>query len=338
VATSERLKIAVLDDYERALASHPALAKARELAEISVFERPFVSVELAASALQPFDAVCLVRERQACPAEFISALPNLRYLAFTGARNPSCDQAAAARQGIPVSNTGGGPAKASTAELTWALALAAGKRLTAAVSGLRAGHWRADEQGRPYPLLTVFEGKTLGLLGLGEIGQRVARFGQAFGMNVIAWSPNLTVERAQAHNVTAVTREALFLQSDVLSLHLVLAAATRGIVGPAELALMKPGSILVNTSRAGLIDSAALVEALGADRTRLVALDVFDTEPIRPEDPLAALLNRPDAVLCPHLGYVNEPVFDAFALGLGEVIESWVAGAPVRVVNQDLLK
>lgn len=338
MASPERLKIAVLDDYERALAPHPALEKARNLAEISVFERPFDSVEQAATALQPFNAVCLVRERQACPAELIGALPNLRYLAFTGARNPSCDLAAAARLGIPVSNTPGGPSKQSTAELSWALALAAGKRLTAAVSGLRSGHWRADEQGRAYPLPDVFEGATLGLLGLGEIGQRVARYGHAFGMKVISWSPNLTSERAQAHGVTAVSREALFEQSDVLSVHLVLAAATRGIVGPAELALMKPSSILVNTSRAGLIDSAALVEVLAAERSRLVALDVFDTEPIRPEDPLAALLNRPDAVLCPHLGYVNEPVFDAFAAGLAEVIESWVAGEPVRVVNRDLLK
>lgn len=338
MAAPERLKIAVLDDYERAFASHPALAKAQSIAEVSVFERPFDSVEQAASALQPFHGICLIRERQRCPAELISALPNLRFLAFTGGRNPSCDHVAAAREGIPVSNTPGGPSKASTAELAWALALAAGKRLTAAVSGLREGHWRADEQGRAYPLPGVFEGATLGLLGLGEIGQRVARYGHAFGMNVVAWSPNLTTQRAQTHGATAVTREALFETSDVLSLHLVLAAATRGLVGPAELSLMKSGSILVNTSRAGLIDSAALVEVLAAERTRLVALDVFDSEPIRPEDPLAALLNRPDAVLCPHLGYVNEPVFDAFAAGLGEVIESWVAGEPVRVVNHDLLK
>ncbi|MFK7962841.1 MAG: D-2-hydroxyacid dehydrogenase family protein [Burkholderiaceae bacterium] len=338
MAASERLKVAILDDYERAFGAHPALAKAQSAAEITVFDRPFGSVERAADALQPFDAICLIRERQPCPADLISALPRLRYLAFTGARNPSCDQAAAARQGIAVSNTPGGPSKASTAELTWALALAAGKRLTAAVSGLREGHWRADEQGRAYPLPDVFEGATLGLLGLGEIGQRVARFGHAFGMNVLAWSPNLTTQRAQAHGVTAVARDALFQHSDVLSVHLVLAEQTRGIVGQAELAQMKPGSILVNTSRAGLIDSAALVEVLAAQRNRLVALDVFDTEPIRPEDPLAALLNRPDAVLCPHLGYVNEPVFDAFAGGLGEVIESWVAGQPVRVVNQDLLK
>lgn len=333
MSTTERLRIAILDDYERAIGIHPAMTRLQDQVEITVFERPLGSVVQASKALQSFDAVCLIRERQPFPAELITQLPKLRYLAFTGGRNPSCDLLAAAAQGVPVSNTPGGPSKASTAELAWALALAAGKRLTAAIGGLEAGHWRADSQGRAYALPCVFEGKTLGLLGLGEIGQRVARYGQAFGMNVIAWSPNLTAERADAYGVAAVGRETLFERSDVLSVHLVLAQATRGLIGAAELALMPVDSILVNTSRAGLIDSGALVASLSANPARLAALDVFETEPLRADDPLAAILSRPDVLLCPHLGYVNEPVLDAFANGLAEVIDGWVVGEPVRVIN-----
>ncbi len=330
---NERLKIAILDDYEKVFTSHPALQSLQSRVDLTVFEQPLGSVENAANALQTFDGICLVRERQPFPAALIAGLPRLKHLVFTGARNPSCDAGAARERGITVSNTPGGPSKASTAELAWALALAAAKKLPAAVSGLKAGNWRADERGLAYGLPSLFEGKTLGLLGLGEIGQRVARFGQAFGMSVIAWSPNLTPERAAEHGVKAVSQEQLFMASNVLSVHLVLAPATRAVIGSAQLALMPADAILVNTSRAGLIDSQALAQGLSDNPARQVALDVFDSEPLQADDPLAALLNRPGSVMCPHLGYVNEPVFEAFAAGLAQVIASWCDGAPDRVIN-----
>ena len=327
------IKVAILDDYERAVASHPAIAALAGQVELTCFDRPLGSLEQAAAALSGFDAVCLIRERMAFPAALFERLPGLKYLAFTGARNPSCDHQAAAAHGVQVSNTAGGPSKASTAELTWALALAAAKRLTRAEAGLRAGHWRGDARQRDYPLPQMLEGKTLGLLGVGEIGQRVAAFGKAFGMTTIAWSPNLTDARAADAGVERVNKADLFARADVLSLHMVLADSTRGIVGANDLAQMRAGSILVNTSRAGLIDSAALVAAMVAAPDRTVALDVFDTEPLSAADPLHALLELPNAVLCPHLGYVNEPVFEAFAQGLAEVIAAWARGEPVRVIN-----
>ncbi|MEZ5654117.1 MAG: NAD(P)-dependent oxidoreductase [Burkholderiaceae bacterium] len=325
---SSKLRVAILDDFEGWLAGHPAIRALHDQVELTVFREPLRAD--AAARLAPFDGVCLVRERTPFPASLIESLPGLRYLAFTGARNPSCDQQAAAARGIPVSNTAGGPSKQSTAELAWALALAAEKRLVAADGGARAGHWRSDSQGRPYSLPGMLEGKTLGLLGLGEIGRIVAGFGRAFGMRVIAWSPNLTEERAKAGGAEPVAPESLFAQADVLSIHLVLAASTRGIVGAAELAAMKPGSVLVNTSRAGLIDMAALLAALRQGRPGYAGLDVFENEPLAVDEPVLA---APNLTLAPHLGYVNDRVFEVFAAGLAEVIASWARGQPVRVVN-----
>ncbi|MEZ5660962.1 MAG: D-2-hydroxyacid dehydrogenase family protein [Burkholderiaceae bacterium] len=324
----ERLRVAILDDFEGWLDVHPAIAALRARAEITVFREPLG--DGIAQSLAGFHAVCLVRERTAFPAALIESLPALRYLAFTGARNPSCDQQAAAARAIAVSNTAGGPSKRSTAELAWALAMAADKQLVAADAGMRAGRWRADAQGRAYPLPGILEGRTLGLLGLGEIGSIMAGFGRAFGMRVIAWSPNLTDERAARGGAERVARQELFEQSDVLSLHMVLADSTRGIVGARDLAAMKPGSILVNTSRAGLIDMAALPLALQAGRPGHAALDVFEHEPVVADDPLLGLARL---TLAPHLGYVNDRVFEIFATGLAEVITGWIEGRPVRVVN-----
>lgn len=327
------LRVALLDDFEDWLGRHPAIVALREQVHLEVFTAPLGNEDALARRLADFDAVCLVRERTPFPASLFERLPRLRYVAFTGARNPSCDQDAAARRGIPVSNTPGGPSKRSTAELTWALLTAAGKRLVAADAGLRAGHWRTDAQGRPFGLPDLLEGATLGLLGLGEIGRMVAGYGRAFGMQVIAWSPHLTPARAVEGGAEHVDREVLFAQADYLSIHLVLAPATRGIVGAAELAAMRPGSVLVNTSRAGLVDMPALAAALPTGRPAHAALDVFDREPVAGDDPLRSMLVSPRVTLAPHLGYVNGPVFEAFALGLAEVVRGWMVGAPVRVVN-----
>ncbi|MEZ5741512.1 MAG: NAD(P)-dependent oxidoreductase [Burkholderiaceae bacterium] len=279
------------------------------------------------------DGICLVRERMPLPADLLARLPGLRFIAFTGARNPSCDHVAAAARGIPVSNTPGGPSKASTAEVTWALILAADKQVVPAASGLLAGHWRTDAAGRPYPLPGVLEGRCLGLLGLGDIGQRVAAVGRAMGMEVIAWSPNLSAERAQAGGAALVGRQDLFRRADVLSVHMVLAPATRAMIASDDLSLMKPTAMLVNTSRAGLIDADALQHAMAAGRPGKLAIDVFANEPVPADDPLRPLYRLPQVTMLPHLGYVNDRVFDAFANGLAAVIRGWIAGKPVSVMN-----
>lgn len=327
-----KIRIAICDDYEAAALADADWSAVRERAEVVVFEKPFASLAAAAQRLRDFDAICLMRERQACPAALLERLPRLRFIVFTGQRNAAVDHVAAGRQGVVVSNTPGGPVKACTAEQTWALILAGAKHLAAADAGVRAGHWRGDAQGARYPLPFCLEGARLGVIGLGAIGERVARIGQAFGMEVLAWSSNLSDERAAEVGVRRVSREELFATCRVVTLHLVLSQRTRGIVSAADLALMSPDSLLVNTSRAGLIEDGALVAALQSARPGHGALDVFATEPLPADDPLLAL---PNVTLSPHLGYATEPVFRAHHGGMVEALAAWLAGAPIRVVNGD---
>jgi phosphoglycerate dehydrogenase-like enzyme len=328
--TTTNPRIAVCDDYERAALAGADWSAIRERADVVVFEQPFGSAERTIDALRDFDAVCLMRERTPFPATVIDALPGLKFIVFTGERNAAVDHEAAARRGIPVSCTPGGPSKASTAELTWALLLAAMKRVVPADGGTRAGHWRLDSQGRRYALPANLEGQRLGLLGLGQIGARVARVGRAFGMDVVAWSQNLDDARAAEVGVRRVPKQELFETSAAVSLHLVLSARTRGIVGAADLARMRPDAVIVNTSRSGLMDERALAAALAAGRPGWAALDVFDTEPIPIGHPLLAL---PTVTISPHLGYVNAQVFSAFHHGIVEALAAWLDGAPIRLVN-----
>lgn len=323
-------RIAICDDYERAALAGADWSTIRERAEVVVFEQPFGSAERAIAALGGFDAVCLMRERTPFPASVIDALPKLRFVVFTGERNLAVDHEAAARRGIPVSFTPGGPSKASTAELTWALVLAAMKRIVPADGGTRRGHWRADAEGRGYALPANLEGARLGLVGLGHIGARVARIGQAFGMDVVAWSRNLDDARAAEAGVRRVTKEELFETSAAVSLHLVLSDRTRGIVGAEDLARMRPDAVIVNTSRSGLMNETVLIDALAAGRPGWAALDVYDVEPIAAGHPLLGL---PNVTISPHLGYVNEQVFAAFHRGIVEALAAWLDGAPIRVVN-----
>lgn len=325
-----RPRIAICDDYERAALAAADWSAIRERADVTVFEEPFGDAARAIGALRDFDAVCLMRERTPFPADVIDALPRLKFIVFTGERNLAVDHEAAARRGIPVSFTPGGPSKASTAELTWALILAASKRIVRADTGARCGHWRADAEGRGYALPANLAGERLGLLGLGQIGARVARVGQAFGMDVVAWSQNLDDARAAEVGVRRVTKEALLETSAVVSLHLVLSARTRRIVGAAELARMRPDAVIVNTSRSGLMDERSLIDALAAGRPGWAALDVFDAEPVPPGHPLLAV---PNVTISPHLGYVNAQVFAAFHRGIVEALAAWLDGAPIRVVN-----
>jgi len=319
--------IVVVGDTEQALRRLGYWESIEDQAQVSMHAGPLNGQPLV-DALKDADAVVLLRDRTPFDAALLAQLPKLRYVIFTGSRNSTIDLPALADRGIPVSFTEWGPSKDSTCEMTWALILGAARQLEQQTALLRQGQWRS---GAAEPLARVLHGQTLGLIGLGEIGGRVAKVGKALGMDVITWSPRMTPERAAAQGVTAVSLEDLLTRSHVASLHLVVIPATRHLLNAERLALMRPDSLLVNTSRSALIDSAALVKALEKGRPGFAALDVFDVEPLPLNDPLRQL---PNVLLTPHLGFVAEPVFQRFASGVTECLEAWLAGKPlVRVLT-----
>jgi phosphoglycerate dehydrogenase-like enzyme len=316
----------VLGDAEQALRRLGDWRVIDALADVTVHHLPLRG-EALVNALKDADAVVLVRDRTPVDAALLAALPKLRYLVFTGTRNTTLDLAALAARNIPVSHTEWGPSKDSTCEMTWSLILAATRQLEQQTALLRRGQWRPDAA---VPLAGVLHGQTLGLIGLGEIGGRVAQVGRALGMNVITWSPRMTPERAAEHGATAVSLEELLASAQVVSLHLVPTPATRHLLNAERLALMRPDSLLVNTSRSALVDGAALVKALEKGRPGFAALDEFDVEPLPLNDPLRQL---PNVLLTPHLGFVAEPVFQRFAAGVTQCLQAWLAGQPlVRVM------
>jgi phosphoglycerate dehydrogenase-like enzyme len=313
------MRIAILDDYQ-----HVALdfADWGSLdAETRVFHDTLTDHDALVRRLAGFDAVVAMRERTPFPAELLRRLTDLRLLVTTGLGNRSIDMAVARELGITVCATG--YHSHPTAELTWALILAAVKELPAEAASMREGGWQRGVGGD-------LHGRTLGLLGLGRLGSRVARVGQAFGMETIAWSQNLTQERAAEHDVTAVGKDELFARSDVLSVHLVLSDRTRGLVGAEQLAAMKPTALLVNTSRGPIVDEEALLKVLRERRIGGAALDVYGTEPLPAAHPLRRLDN---AVLTPHVGYVTVNQYEVFYRDAVEDIAAYAAGEPVRVVN-----
>ncbi|MGZ9074349.1 MAG: D-2-hydroxyacid dehydrogenase family protein [Burkholderiaceae bacterium] len=317
---AERQRIVVLDDYERALRRLADWSEIDRHADVDIYHDPLRGNTLH-DALAGADAIVLVRDRTPLRADLIERLPKLRYVIFTGARNTALDAAALTARGIPVSHTAWGPSKESTCELTWALILAASKRLEAKFAVMRAGGWRDDQ-----PLPSALGGERLGLIGLGEIGGRVARVAAAFGMQVVAWSPRMTAERAAERGATAVSLEELLISSKVVSLHLVPTAQTRGLLNAERLAGMRDDAILVNTSRSALIDMPSLLASLRAGRPAMAALDVYDEEPLAADHPLRSLDN---VVLTPHIGFVSQPVFEAFAVGVTEALQSWLRGEPI---------
>lgn len=324
--SSGQARIVVLDDSERAMRRLADWRAIDAQAEVTIHHEPLSGTALI-DALKDADAVVLMRDRTPFTAELLAQLPKLRYLVFTGTRNAKLDLAALAARDIAVSCTEFGPSKDSTCELTWTLILAATKQLGRHAARLQAGQWRSDAAAA---LPGTLVGQRLGLIGLGEIGGRVARVGKAFGMDVVTWSPRMTAERAAAQGVAFLPLEELLATSRVVSLHLVVVAATRQLMNAQRLGLMQPGSLLVNTSRSELIDTPALVQALKSGRPGLAALDVFDVEPLPLEDPLRDL---PNVLLSPHLGFVTEPVFQRFASGVTECLQAWLADAPlVRVI------
>lgn len=321
-----RPKIVIVGDAEQALRRLGDWRKIDAQADVTVHHLPLRG-EALINTLEDADAVVLVRDRTPFDAALLAALPKLRYLVFTGTRNTTLDLAALAARDIPVSHTEWGPSKDSTCEMTWSLILAATRQLEQQTALLRRGQWRAD---KPEPLAGVLHGQTLGLIGLGEIGGRVAKVGQALGMKVITWSPRMTPERAASHGASAVTLEELLGSAKVVSLHLVPTPATHHLLDAQRLKLMQPGSLLVNTSRSALVDGAALVQALEQGQPGFAALDVFDVEPLPMDDPLRRM---PNVLLTPHLGFVTEPVYQRFAAGVTECLEAWLTRQPlIRVV------
>ena len=314
--------IVALGDTEQALRRLGDWKAIDQAARVSVYSQPLQGAALL-ETMQEADVLVLLRDRIPLDAATIAQLPRLRYLVFTGSRNTTLDAAALAARGIPVSHTEWGPSKESTCELTWALILAATRQLADYSALLAQGQWRAAN---PQALPGVLHGEVLGLVGLGEIGRRVAQVGKALGMQVLTWSPNMTPERASAHGVQAVPLDQLLARAKVLSLHLVPSASTRHLINAERLALMRPDSLLVNTSRAALIDTAALVGALRVGRIGMAALDVFDTEPL-PADSL--LRDCPRLLLTPHLGFVVEPVYQTFTDGVLQCLHAFVAGQPL---------
>jgi phosphoglycerate dehydrogenase-like enzyme len=317
------MRIAVLDDYQglaRTLADWSAV-DAR--AQVTVFDR-HLGAETAARALAPFDAVCHLRERMAMPRSLIEQLPQLRFIVITGPQHRTLDLAAATERGILVSSApNGGEGQFATAELAWGLVLALARQIPQAAAAMKDGGWQRH-------CGQSLSGKTLGLIGLGRLGRAMVPIAQAFGMKVLAWSSRLTPGQAAQAGATWAAKEDLLRRSDFVSLHLVLGERSRHTIAAAELALMKPTAYLVNTARAGLVDSDALLAALRERRIAGAALDVFDEEPLAEDAPLRRLDN---AILTPHLGYTVAETLRAFYRGTVECLLAFLDGQPIRTLN-----
>ena len=322
------MRVAVMDDWQGVALESADWTKLQARAEVIILSHPFPDQDAAAQALADYEILIPMRERTPLPSSLLARLPKLRLIALTGTRSPSLDMAACTERGVLVCNTGGNASSHGTAELTLGLMLAAARRIPAGDAAIRAGRFQEGVGVGP-----VLEGKTLGIIGLGRIGSRVARYGQALDMRVLAWSRSLTREAAEAAGAELAGKDELLAGSDVISLHVPLSAASRGLIGAAEIGRMKPGAMLVNTSRAGLVDTAALLAALNEGRI-LAGLDVYDQEPIPAGDPIRT---APNTVLTPHLGYGSTDTFRQF---YGESIENVLAfldGKPIRVLNPEVL-
>lgn len=321
-------KVAVLDDWQGVAKKSADWSRLEERAQVVFFEKPFSNQTALVRALADVDIIVAMRERSAFPKAVIDGLSNLKMIALTGARTWTMDIDACTARHIPVCNTGAPQAGAATAELALGLLLAAARHIPSADASMRHGDFQQQLSAG-----VVLEGRTLGVIGLGRIGARMARYGQALGMKVLAWSQNLTEEIAREAGAQRVDKDALLGQSDAVSLHLVLSERSRGIIGPADLATMKDTAILVNTSRGPLIDEEALLQNLRAGRL-IAALDVYDREPLPATHPLRTL---PNTVLTPHQGYATREIYQQF---YGESIEnvlSFLDGKPTRMLNPEAL-
>jgi phosphoglycerate dehydrogenase-like enzyme len=315
------MRLSILDDYQGVALEMADWSPLEGRVEIVVERKPFADEDAAARAFAGSEIVAAMRERTPFPRSLVERLPNLKLLNTTGMRNASFDLAALRDRGVVVCGTEGGGL--DTAELTWGLILGAARRIAEDHRSMRDGLWQTRIGNR-------LEGKTLGVLGLGRLGSAVARVGLAFDMKVIAWSPNLTAERAAAVGVERVDKEALLRQSDVLSVHMVLSPRSHGLVGRNDIALMKKTAILVNTSRGPIVDAYAVIEALEAGRLGCAAFDVYDREPLPADHPLR---RTPNVLLTPHIGYVTEENYRSSYPQIVENVVAFLDGHPVRVIQ-----
>lgn len=322
-------QVAILDDYAGVALQVADWSSVQTRSRISVFDR-HLDEDRAAEALRPFDVICTLRERMALPRTLLERLPNLKLITIVGRSLPNLDMPAATELGILVAHTDFGhprfrSMRDATPEFAWGLLIATVRNLAEEHRRMRDGGWQTTTG-------ITLSGKTLGLLGLGRVGRRMAEYAKAFGMDVIAWSQNLTAEAAAAVGARRVEKSALFEESDVVSIHVVLSERTRGLVGEPELALMKPHAYLINTSRGPIVDEGALLTALEAGRIAGAGLDVYDIEPLPPEHPLRLL---PNVTLSPHLGYVTREMLGAFYADTVEAVAAWLEGAPIRIANPE---
>lgn len=314
-------RVAVIDDWQEVAETIADWSPVTAVADLEFFHQNFQSEDEAAVALADFDIIVAMRERTLFPVSLLERLPRLKMLSVTGRRARALDIPVIVERGITVCLTGGGEGGEDTAEHTLGLILATARGIALGDVSVKSGHF---QQG-VVPGVRL-KGKTLGIVGLGLIGSHMARYGATLGMDIVAWSNNLTAERAQAVGVRAVSKEELFSSADVITVHLVLAPSTRGIVGESEIAMMKQGAILVNTSRAGLIDEAALVSALHAKKI-FTATDVFEHEPPAADHPLRT---TPNTVLTPHLGYGTRETYGLFFENSVENVMAYLDGQPIR--------
>lgn len=315
------MQVAVLDDYQGVAPTMTDWTRLPDDVNVSFFQDHLSGEDALVKRLFEFEVVVAMRERTAFTRTILERLPNLKLLITTGMNNPSFDFEAASEHGIVVCGTHG--VRTDTGELTWGLLLALARNIPFEDRKTRDGKWQET-------LGVGLAGKTLGVIGLGYIGSQVARIALAFEMNVVAWSPNLTPQRAADVGVDYAPKDALLARSDFVTLHMRLSEGTRGMIGRDDLALMKPSAFLVNTARGPLVDEAALVEALENKTLGGAALDVFETEPLPSGHPLRSLDNT---VITPHIGYVTSGTYAIMYTHALEDIEAYMAGAPIRVLN-----
>lgn len=314
------LKIAVLDDWQSVAEHVVDWTVLQRIGEVSFLHDYPADTDAMVARLKDFQILCVMRERTVVDDALLSQLPNLKLLVTGGMRNAALDLKAAARLGITVVGTDS--YKYAAPELTWALIMGVTRNLVDEANSLRAGDWQNGIGSDLY-------GKTLGIVGLGSIGQKIARYGKAFDMKVIAWSENLTAERAAEHGVTYVSKQELFEQADVVSVNLVLSERSRGLVDADSLNRMKPTAYLVNTARGPIVDEDALIEVLKQNKIAGAALDVYSVEPLPADHPFRTL---PNVLATPHVGYVTENNYRMFFSQMIEDIQAWHAGAPIRVL------
>lgn len=306
------MKIAILDDYQNAALKMADWAALSGRAEITVFNDHVSDPSALVERLLPFEVVCVMRERTPLPREVLQHLPRLKLIASTGSRNASTDMGAAKELGIAVTATG--YRSSPTIELTWALILASLRGIVHENNSIRNGGWQKS-------VGQDLSGKILGVVGLGNIGGQVARIGLAFGMEIIAWSQNMTPEIAEAAGARLVSKDELFRQADIVTIHLILSGRTKGLVGAAELRLMKRTSRLINTSRGPIVDEASLIKALRSHAIAGAAIDVFDQEPLPSEHPFRSMDNM---LATPHIGYVTEGLYRTFYGDTVANITAWL--------------